>query len=358
MNSILLVKTSAIGDVIQTFPVLEYLRLRFPNARIDWIVEKSSAALLSSHPFLDHVYVIDTKLWKKNLCDPHTWHSIRELSKALSAQTYDILFDLQGNTKSALFTLIAKAKEKVGFSLSSVPELANLFATNKRYNIPLKLSVRKRYLALVQSHFEDKTPFSSKGVQLRIKEEEQVRLKEILSHPSLCNPIKLLIATGSFWTNKKLPLPYWKRFLKFIQEELNVSFLFVFGNEQEREGAEELQKEFPKNSLVVGKMSLPLCQALMGSVDGVIGVDSALLHLCATSGTPIFGLFGPSSSAIYQPEPKEKHGSFQGECPYRKQFVHRCPILRTCKTGACLRSPNEKLLFERFLNWSENKFIN
>ena len=51
MDSILIVKTSAIGDVVQTFGALEYLRTRFPKARIDWVVEKGAASLLLSHPY-------------------------------------------------------------------------------------------------------------------------------------------------------------------------------------------------------------------------------------------------------------------------------------------------------------------
>jgi heptosyltransferase I len=64
-RSILIVKTSAIGDVIQTFPVLEYLRRKFPEAKIDWVVEEGIAPLLYAHPQIGEVITIRSKVWRK-----------------------------------------------------------------------------------------------------------------------------------------------------------------------------------------------------------------------------------------------------------------------------------------------------
>ena len=65
--SILLVKTSSIGDVIQTLPALQYLRARFPQATIDWVVEEPNASLLKASSLLSNIIVINTKLI-------HTWN--------------------------------------------------------------------------------------------------------------------------------------------------------------------------------------------------------------------------------------------------------------------------------------------
>ena len=65
MKSILIVKTSALGDVVHTLPVLHYLRARFPKARIDWVVEKGSVDFLSAQPFLDRAIGVDTKAWRR-----------------------------------------------------------------------------------------------------------------------------------------------------------------------------------------------------------------------------------------------------------------------------------------------------
>jgi heptosyltransferase-1 len=89
-------------------------------------------------------------------------------------------------------------------------------------------------------------------------------------------------------------------------------------------------------------------------------MDSATLHLCGTTSTPSFSLFGPSSASIYKPL-GEHHVAFQGSCPYGRTFVKRCPILRTCKTGACMKDLTAKRIFqdlEKFLSMtlSVNQF--
>jgi ADP-heptose:LPS heptosyltransferase len=62
-QSILIVKLSAIGDVIQTLPMVEALKRQFPRARIDWVVEEDASNLLLSHPRVDRVIISRRKSW-------------------------------------------------------------------------------------------------------------------------------------------------------------------------------------------------------------------------------------------------------------------------------------------------------
>lgn len=328
MNRILIVKTSAIGDLIQTFPVIDYLHRRFPEAKIHWIAEKNCASLAAAHPYVDEVISIETKKWRKSF-----WKYRKEIQAAvqkLKSIEYDLLFDLQGNSKSAFITFCARAKEKVGFAFRSVPEKLNLLVTRKRYNVPLGINVRLRYLQIVQQYFKDDASFLHRGVTLKISLEEETLLKEIIL--DLPKPV-YMICFGSHWPNKKLAE---KTLLNFLQQLSLPYFLFIYGNPEEERVAKDLQAAFPDRSKAVGNLSLPLWQALMTRVDRVIAMDSAALHLCGTTDTPSFSIFGPSSSAIYKPLGPQ-HLSFQGPCPYNRTFAHRCPRLRTCPTGACMR---------------------
>jgi heptosyltransferase-1 len=336
MHTILIIKTSAIGDLIQTFPVIDYLRRRFPNAKIDWVAEKNCAALAASHPYVDRVIPIETKKWRKNLWKHRS--EIKTFLQDLKKVEYDLLFDLQGNSKSAFITFSARAKEKVGFAFHSVPEKPNLLATKKRYDAPLGINIRLRYLQIVQQHFNDRTDFLPRGVALKTSSAEGERLKEILHE--LPRPV-YMVCFGSNWPNKKLGE---KTLLNFLQQLSLPYFLFIYGNPDEEKVANELQAAFPGRSKAVGNLSLPLWQALMTRVDRVIAMDSAALHLCGTTDTPSFSVFGPSNSAVYKPLGPQ-HLSFQGPCPYNRVFVHRCPRLRTCPTGACMRdlAPTELL---------------
>ena len=168
MKSILIVKTSSIGDIIHTFPVLDYLRIKFPNARIDWAVEKSFVDLLSAHPQIDNILVADTRVWRRALANLGTLKEIAQFFKHLRSEKYDLVIDLQGNSKSAFITGFTRANEKIGFDWKSVPEKPNWFVLNKRYAAPKALSVRAHNLHIVKTHFQDRDSFSSSSVKLKI----------------------------------------------------------------------------------------------------------------------------------------------------------------------------------------------
>ena len=92
---------------------------------------------------------------------------------------------------------------------------------------------------------------------------------------------------------------------------------------------------------------------MMDRMDLVLCVDSGPLYLAATTTTKTFSIFGPSSAHIYKPS-GSNHNAFQNGCPHNILFVKRCPILRTCKTGACMKETCPSSLINFF---SENNII-
>lgn len=350
-SSVLIVKTSSIGDVIQTFSALSYLRSKYPAARIDWVVEKEIAPLVRAHPDVDQVIEIDTKSWRKSPFSLKTKTEHKAFSLKLRSQTYDLLFDFQGNLKSSFVTVQAKASTKIGFGWSSVREKCNLFVTNQTFNFPNNLNIYLKYLGLVQSYFGDESKYMPKGIRLKLNEEEQQKLQLILSQTK--KPI-LMVCFGSKWPNKQLDLQTLGQFLEKIDQTYNFSFLLIYGNEEEKKIAEQLQKVHPLKVFIQGNLSLPLWQALMWECSGLIAMDSAALHLCATTQTPSFSTFGPSLAEIYKPLGKQ-HVSIQGSCPYQKTFSNTCPILRTCSTGACIKQMQAADLFAQFTQMLDSR---
>lgn len=353
MDSILIVKTSSIGDVVQTFGVLEYLRGRFPHAKIDWVVEKGCSSLLLAHPYLNDVIIFDSKRWRRSFFAKSEHIAIQAFLQRLQSRSYDVVFDLQGNTKSGLIDFFCKGKQIVGFGRKSVHEMPNLLFTNHKIEIDRSLSVYEQYLSLAKSYFHDTAPFHPKGVSLQITDQEKQRLQAILSLKALSSPLKFMVALGSNWENKRISEETALALLSKIAKSHNASFLLVYASESEKQKAENLLRALPDKCAIVGEMSLPFWQALMGSMNGVISMDSAALHLAATTSTPTFSIFGPSSAIAYKPEGLHHHAA-QGNCPYGKTFARRCPILRSCKTGACIKSMDAKDLYESFSQWRKN----
>lgn len=348
MDKILLVKTSSLGDIVHTYPVVGYLRKKFPSAQIDWVVEAPFADLVRSHPDVNRVLTVSTKQWRKNIFCRETWQSIAQFRKDLQDEQYDAVFDLQGNIKSGLITSLANSSCKVGFGRESVPEWPNLLFTNHRFNPSSNGNIRHDYLSLVALFFKEQVPLEDSHVVLKISESERAVLN------SLCIPQpSVVVCPGSAWRNKQLTPETLTNFLKLLRDDMKCHFLFVWGSNEEKEFAAKLHQEFADHSQVIEKMNLPMLQNLMGRCDLVIAMDSLPLHLAGTTNTPSFSVFGASSAAKYKPIGTQHH-ALQGQCPYGRKFEKRCPILRTCPTGVCIRDLHAQELFAAFKPWWTN----
>jgi heptosyltransferase-1 len=330
--TILIVKTSSLGDIIQAMSVLDDLCRRFPTAQIDWVVEEKLKSIVEAHPLVSRAIGFSFK--------PFRWKYL----KFLRQTHYDLVFDLQSNTKSGLITLLARGKTKIGFGLHSVREWPNVLATNVRFEVPLTLNIRHQHLQLLSHFFQDAPAKKIQGVRFNLAEENTLG-KYLVDAPSP----RIMVCPGSRWVNKQLPLASWTLLLKNIEQELKPSFFLVWGSASEKAFCEEIQRHLSA-ALVVDRLSFPLWQNLMNEMDLVIAVDSAALHLAGTTKTPTFSLFGPTSSSVFKPM-GEEHGSFQGSCPYKINFTKTCPKLRTCPTGACIRELEPSLIFRDFLRW-------
>jgi len=329
---IVIVKTSALGDIVHLYPTLHFLRRKFPNAQIDWAVEKKNSTLVASHPEVN-----------RTLC--FSRESLRELKAfrdSLRETEYDVLFDFQGNCKSALIALMARAKQKAGFSWRTVAEWPNLFATTHRFDPPPGRNIREDYLYLAESFFKEKSYCSNSDVVLKGGEPP----------PSRRN---VVVAPFSAWKNKEITEEALVEFLKLLQKKLGSRLLFLWGSDAEKGRAERVRSFFPEGAELLPKLSFPDLQRVLEEAKLVVAMDSLPLHLAATTSTPTYSFFGPTNPDKYAPF-GENHGYFRGSCPYGKSFEKRCPILRRCETGACLRSYTGEQLFAHFERWKDSPY--
>jgi heptosyltransferase-1 len=81
---VLIVKTSSLGDIIQSFGVLDYLHNKFPGVEVDWVVESSLQSIVSAHPLVHKAIPVDTKSIRKK------WSGIVAAIKTLREQQYDL----------------------------------------------------------------------------------------------------------------------------------------------------------------------------------------------------------------------------------------------------------------------------
>src|SRR3954453_2533123 len=113
-SRILLIKPSAIGDVVHALPVLNLLRLRWPEAHVSWLVTPACAGLLERHPQLDEVIRFERKEFGRGWRSPRVGVDLLRFRRSVRARKFDLVVDLQGLLRSGWFAWVTRAPVRVG----------------------------------------------------------------------------------------------------------------------------------------------------------------------------------------------------------------------------------------------------
>jgi hypothetical protein len=114
-SRILLIKPSALGDVVHTLPVLVKLRARYPRARIDWLITPENAEVVRYHPALSNVVLFARRDFSKRGRRWRAFVSFFDLLKQIRSAKYELIIDMHGQVRSAFFALISGARVRIGF---------------------------------------------------------------------------------------------------------------------------------------------------------------------------------------------------------------------------------------------------
>ena len=111
----MLIKPSALGDVVHTIPLLVKLRARYPRARIDWLITPENAEVVRHHPALSNVVLFARRDFAKRGRRLHALLGFIDLLKQIRSAKYDLVIDMHGQVRSAFFSLISGAHVRIGF---------------------------------------------------------------------------------------------------------------------------------------------------------------------------------------------------------------------------------------------------
>jgi len=294
--NILIVKLSALGDVVQTIPAFEALRSHYPAAHISWLVEEGVAELLEYYPGLDEVYVCQRKSWLEKLRQPELWPvvslDIIKFSRRLRSRYYDLIIDFQGLLKSAIWVGLARGGRKIGFD--GTREGSWRFVNERlppydpdRHALDRYLDVA-RYLGAEVEEVLVHDPWTT-------AEENQFknRLSQVTRNGEsplvLCHPM-------SRWQTKLWPLSNFARLAVEIVEKLHATVVFT-GSAEDRDTIAGFMRQAGLSGLHnwAGTTNLRELAYLCKSASVVISTDSGPMHLAAVLGTPVVAIFGPTA---------------------------------------------------------------
>lgn len=340
-RTILIVKLSAIGDVIQTLPMAEALRKQFPHAQIDWLVEEEASELLTGHPALNRVLVSRRKYWLKQLRRKgQRWLAIREVLKflrTLRITEYDWVIDNHGLFKSGLMVLLSRGKRKIGFQPSAgIADEGNYFFTKERYKpLSIEQHALERYLDLIRKLG---VKVSEAVLKFPIVPEIREEVKNKLRQQGWSLSPLIVIHPLAKWATKQWPQENFARLADSLIE-LGTTVVFT-GNEEDNGEVKKilaLMKYAPQGINWAGKTGLKELAALFSLAHLVITTDTGPMHLAAAVQAPLIALFGPTAPWRTGP-----YGS--GHVVIRNKLPCSPCFQKTCSTIECMKGLNVEVV--------------
>jgi heptosyltransferase-1 len=289
--SLLIVKTSSLGDVIHTLPVVADLARHRPDVQVDWLVEEAYADLLRLEPHLNRVVAVAERRWRAERREQSTKER-RAFEAELHQVGYDLVIDFQGLLKSALLACkarLARHGMRLGYSFRSAREpLARLFYL-RGYSIGPKQHAVERLRSLA-------------GQALGYQPTDAPRfnlLVPALSFDWLATQPYAVFLHATARAEKQWPETAFRTLARYLAT-LGIGVVVPFGNQAERLRAMAIVHDIP-SAQVAPSLKLDQIASLLKQAMLVVGVDTGLTHLAVAVGTPTIGLFGATPRWRYAP---------------------------------------------------------
>ena len=287
IKRIAIVRLSALGDIVNTAVVLEFIHSYYPNVKIEWITEEFFAPLLQEHPLISKVHTINLKKLKKEKSFKLLKENITKLS---SLGTFDVVIDIQGLLKSAIVARII-SKNTHGYDKNSAREGIASFLYKSTSHIDYLESIVKRNAFL-----------ASDALGFEITDKMILNKKAIFpfTHKTISTNGKknIGIVIGASWESKKYP----KELVAKLSEILAENIFIIWGSEKEKVEAEWIVNNSSFSTLAP-KMALNELISYISNLDLVIGNDTGPTHMAWAQNVASITLFGPTNRRMIYETP-------------------------------------------------------
>jgi heptosyltransferase-1 len=304
VRKVLIVRTSALGDVAHVLPALEALRQLYPGASIDWLVEPAGSQLLSAHPSIRRLFVLDRprlkREWRRLWSWPGLLGGLLRLIGELRRERFDLVVDFQCNVRSGLAVLLSGGRLRAGFARSDCPEWGGrLFTNHKAPPCPRGVHKAEKNLWLVRS-------LGWRGGEARpaiaIPPPHLSWARTVMDSLEGSGPAVVLHpAVSRFGEIKRWAPDRFRALADLLRAELDARVLITWGP-----GERGLAEAVGRPTVSPPIESALHLAALAAAADALVAADTGVLHIAAALGTPTVGLYGPKDDRVYGPYPR--HG--------------------------------------------------
>lgn len=352
VKRVLIIRARAIGDVILTTPMIRALRKALPNAEIDFLVEPFAEAALTGNPNLTNIILFKRHNPKKEL--PSVTAAIKKAAPAgifggilgtlglysfIIGRKYDLVFDLWGNLRTALLTLLTGAKYRAGFNFRGRKYFYNLRFTpdlKTKYNVYYHMDLLKT-VGIPEDG--EKTDFYTSA------EDDSFADKFISGLPGSGKLIG--ISPMGSWKTKRWPPEKFAALIDALLRNNKENRFIVFWGPGEKPLAESvinLVKEDRKNIFMAPETNIKQMAAIMKKLDLLVTNDGAARHIAVALGTPSVAMYGPTHYKAWSPaeNPLQLEVHSADECAFCDKIA--------CDNFVCMENIKVEDVLKKVLN--------
>lgn len=286
-QNILIIKPSALGDIVHTLPVLTMLRTRYPSARISWLVRREFAPLLTCVDGLDEIILFDRKALGHWYYRRAAFKTLCDFRRTLANARFDLVLDLQGLLRTGLFAWMTGCKTRIG--PADCREFAGLFYTQKVARANDSLLVLDTYMAMLKAVGVDR--FTSSCPMTAPAAAEQT-LAEKLARCQLEPGRFAVLIPSSAHVSKCWPA---ERFAA-MAEKLHAQYGWrtaAIGTGQDAPIVRAIQSHCQQPIVdLTGQTSIPELVALFPKAAAVVSNDTGPGYIAAEAGVPTVIMYG------------------------------------------------------------------
>ena len=285
---ILIVRTSAIGDVVFASPFVAALKATWPDAHVAWLIEPGIAPLLADDPCVDELIHWPKSEWKK-LWQARRFgellHAVRGLSRELKSKRFDIAIDMQSLLKSGWLTWLSGAPRRIGLGSREGSQWLMTEVIPKGGDAG---RISSEYLYLAQQLGLDTGEFLPRLV---VGDTVAAKVDALLAAQGLERGQFAAFAPFTTRPQKHWFEDAWQALGPKVAAELGM-IPVILGGPADVDAAERIAGAIPGAVVLAGKTNIPEAAAVIERAGLLVGVDTGLTHMGIAFSTPTVALFG------------------------------------------------------------------
>ena len=288
LKKILIIRTSAIGDVVFASPLVAALRRTYPNAHITWLIEPGIDLLITYAPYVDQCLLWPKTQWKALWRAGHwreLWSRVLAFRNLLRAERFDTVIDLQGLLRSGLLAWMTGAPQRIGLGSR---EGSQWLMTEVVPRAGEAERISSEYLYLAQQlglKQDDFMPILHLGAEAESRAQDRMKIH------GLAPGRYAVFAAFTTRPQKHWFADAWYRLAPLVQQQTGLVPVLL-GGSADVDAAAQIASIAPNVINLVGQTSLGEAAVLIRHAGALIGVDTGLTHMGIAFSVPTVAIFG------------------------------------------------------------------